>query len=43
MAVMRHRVAYLRQHSATDKTPISSFNKGNKWKQTQGDNITAAI
>ena len=23
--------------------PISSFNKGNKWQQIQGDDITAAI
>ena len=40
---MRGRVAYLLCHGATGKTSISSFNKGNKWQQIQGDDITAAI
>ena len=43
VAAMRRRVAYLRRHGATGKTPISSFNKVNKWQQIQGDNIPAAI
>ena len=30
---MRCQVAYLQLHGATSETPISSFNRVNKWKQ----------
>ena len=40
---MRRRLEYLQLQGATDETPLSSYNKGTKWQQIQGDNTTAAI